>query len=80
MMIGMLWFDNDPKASLTEKIERAAKYYLEKHGKKATLVYINQRDLAGGLGPLHGIQVKVSAQVQPNHLWMGEEATQKDVE
>jgi hypothetical protein len=41
MNIGMLWFDNDPKAELTTKVERAAVYYLKKYGKNPNLCFVH---------------------------------------
>lgn len=41
MNIGMLWFDNDPKADLKIKIERAATYYRSKYGKAPNLCFVN---------------------------------------
>jgi hypothetical protein len=41
MNIGMLWFDNDPKAELSVKIERAAAYYRNKYGTKPTLCFVH---------------------------------------
>ena len=41
MNIGMLWFDNDPKAELTTKVERAAVYYLNKYGKSPNLCFVH---------------------------------------
>lgn len=41
MNVGMLWFDNDSKASLDTKVERAAHYYLTKYGKQPTLCYVH---------------------------------------
>jgi hypothetical protein len=41
MNIGMLWFDNDPKANLDTKIERAALYYAKKYGKSPTLCFVH---------------------------------------
>lgn len=48
MNIGMLWFDNDPKATLDAKIDRAARYYHEKYGKTPTLCFVNPKMLANG--------------------------------
>jgi hypothetical protein len=47
MNIGMLWFDNDPKADLPAKIERAAKYYQNKYGKRPTLCFVHPSHLPG---------------------------------
>jgi hypothetical protein len=41
MNLGMLWFDNDPKASLDVKVERAAAYYQHKYGKTPTLCFVH---------------------------------------
>jgi hypothetical protein len=41
MNIGMLWFDNDSKADLGVKIERAAHYYRSKYGKTPTLCFVH---------------------------------------
>lgn len=51
MNIGMLWFDNDPKADLPAKIERAANYYQNKYGKRPTLCFVHPSHLpANGNG------------------------------
>jgi hypothetical protein len=41
MNVGMLWFDNDPKAEVNTKIERAAAYYRNKYGKSPDLVFVH---------------------------------------
>lgn len=41
MNIGMLWFDNDSKASLDAKIERAVSYYRAKYGRAPTLCFVH---------------------------------------
>jgi len=41
MKIGMLWFDNDPKADLLVKIGRASSHYEKKYGQKPNLVFVH---------------------------------------
>lgn len=41
MNIGMLWFDNDPKKSLQQKIDGAVQYYEKKYGRKPNLVFVH---------------------------------------
>ena len=41
MNIGMLWFDNDAKADLATKVERAATYYQQKYGKFPTICFVH---------------------------------------
>ena len=48
MNIGMLWFDNDLKAELAVKVERAASYYLKKYGVAPTICFVHPSMLSNG--------------------------------
>ena len=41
MNVGMMWFDDDPKTTLVDKIERAAKYYRQKYGLNPNVCFVN---------------------------------------
>ncbi len=71
MNIGMLWFDNDHKADLATKIQRAATYYQHKYGKAPNLCMVHPRTL--GNEPVRGsaIEVKTTRSILPNHFWLG---------
>lgn len=73
-MIGMLWFDNDPKARLEDKIKKAADYYRRKYGREPSVCYVRP-PLPEGVAKImlsaNGIEVRTSAQIQPNHLLIG---------
>jgi hypothetical protein len=77
MNIGMLWYDNDPKADLTLKIQRAASYYQDKYGKIPNLCFVHpsmlptQAEAAPTGIKSAGIDVRPNRAVLPNHLWMG---------
>jgi hypothetical protein len=86
MNIGMLWFDNDTKSDLSDKVERAASYYQKKYGKRPDLCYIhpsmvppaaNGDGNEAGLKPAiraaggYPIEVRTTRTVLPNHLWIG---------
>jgi hypothetical protein len=78
MNIGMLWFDNNPKSDLSAKIDRAAKYYLDKYGKSPTTCYVHPDMLkaetqGANENPLKSgpVVVKTSASVLPHHFWIG---------
>ena len=78
MNIGMLWFDNDPKAGIQTKIERAASYYRTKYGATPNLCFVNPKMLPNGetepprLRSASGdIEVRSSRSVLPNHFWLG---------
>lgn len=84
MNLGMLWFDNDPKATLEIKIERAAAYYQHKYSHTPTLCFVHPTmisfppptdldDTDRGQSPIIfcGIEVKKNRSVLPNHFWIG---------
>ncbi len=75
MRIGMLWFDNDPKTDLAQKVGRAAGYYLRKYGLKPTTCFVHPSMLLSGPSParVDGIEMRSSRQVLPSHFWMGVE-------
>ena len=70
MKIGMLWFDNSTQP-LEEKVNRAAEYYRNKHGRMANTCYINKAD--GQPGKVAGVELRTSDQVMRGHFWMGVE-------
>ena len=84
LYVGMLWFDNDSKSGLNNRVERAAEYYQRKYGKTPNLCYVHPSMLPptmnAGEGtaeiksePLNtnGVQVRPLTTVLPNHFWIG---------
>ena len=72
--IGMLWFDNEPKSSLAEKVNRAAEYYKNKYGKSPNKCYINPKAREKKhKGIINGIKIFTSPTILPNHIWIGRE-------
>jgi hypothetical protein len=78
MNIGMLWFDNDPKAEINAKIKRAAEYYHNKYGVTPNLCFIHPSMVNNGSLQTQdermqsgNIEVRTSRSVLPNHFWIG---------
>jgi len=73
MKIGMLWFDNDPKADLKLKIERAAAYYSKKYGQTPNLCFVHpsMEPAPNGNGKPATIEIRTHKSVRPNHFWIG---------
>jgi hypothetical protein len=71
MKTGMLWFDNDPRADLNTKIARAAEYYQKKYGANPNLCFVHPTMAKSGAFRTGAIEVRLSRQVLPNHLWIG---------
>jgi hypothetical protein len=84
MELGMLWFDGDTQRPLQERLERAARYYSQKYGRRANTCYAHPSTLdpssngSGRKGRRHeelvaGMVVRSSRTVLPNHFWLGVE-------
>ena len=75
MNIGLLWFDNDPRRDLNEKITRAAKRYREKYGIAPNVCYVHKSALSGNgnTAKVGQIQVEILPSVLLHHLWIGQE-------
>jgi len=82
MIVGMLWFDNDPKSGLAVKVKRAADYYRSKYGRSPNLCFVHPSMLPEGLSASEnevqsrvittdGIEVRSNRSVLPNHFWIG---------
>jgi hypothetical protein len=71
MKIGLLFYDDDPKAQIEEKVRRAAARYQEKYGHAATACYVHPSMLSAGDCVMSGVEVYGQRSVLPNHLWLG---------
>ncbi len=84
----MLWFDNDKKASIPSKVEKAARYYHQKYGVNPDLCYVHPKTVKGekvgkkrsqkmaGQDSLQigKILVLKNEKVLPDHFWIGKGA------
>jgi hypothetical protein len=72
MDIGMLWYDDDSKRRLDEKVARAAEFYRAKYGVQPTECYVHPGMLAAGDPSMAaGVRVRGNRTVIKNHLWLG---------
>lgn len=71
MKTGMLWYDDDPKSDLGDKIVRAASYYQRKYGRVPDLCFVHPSMLGEAPPKPNGIEVRTNRQILPNHLWIG---------
>ncbi len=77
--IGMLWFDNDPKADLEAKIARAVAYYQKSKLRTARTVYTNPFNMPANTPELTigAVVVIPSRSVLPNHFLISADLRQK---
>jgi len=71
MQTGMLWFDDTPRRSLSNKIKGAIEYYRQKYGVTPTLCYVHRAELNEGALRDCPIRVIGANDVSPNHIWIG---------
>jgi len=72
MNTGLLWFDNDPKKSIADKVTAAATYYQHKYGLLPNLAFLNPKTCPNPQ-PVGLIQLRTIRSILPNHIWIGQE-------
>lgn len=73
MNVGMLWFDNDPKKTLTAKIIDAADYYRQKYGGVVPNMCLVNPGMTGVELKVGRVTVRPLRSILPGHLWIGVE-------
>jgi hypothetical protein len=71
MDIGMLWYDNDPKKALAEKVDQAASFYNKKYGKTPDLCFVHPSMTQDGRSQAGIVEIRASGSVLPNYFWIG---------
>jgi hypothetical protein len=72
MDIGMLWYDDDAKRQLDEKVARAVEYYRAKYGVLPTECYVNPGMLGENQSATTaGVRLRPNRTVIKNHFWLG---------
>ncbi len=75
MDIGMLWYDDSP-TGLKDRVERAADYYLEKHGRQPNLCFVHPDMLKTEEDKAKGVVIRKGKGVMPGHFWIGVDESQ----
>ena len=88
MKMGLLWYDDDPRRDLAEKIGRAARRYRQKFGTSPDVCYVHPSALSGngqaaggrrqGARKVGGVRVAPLPSVLRHHFWLGQEEKQKE--
>ncbi len=74
MNTGMLWFDNDPKADLETKVQRAVDYYHKKYGKQPNICFVHPSMLNTSPLNTRGVELRTDHMVLPHHFWISVQA------
>jgi len=75
MHTGILWFDNDPRTTLSVKIQKAMDYYSKKFNRTPDICLVHPSMLDSGQKQfeLGKLTVRPYRPVMPGHLWIGVE-------
>ncbi len=73
MKQGLLWFDNDSKRSLEDKIAQAVERYVQKFGHQPNICYVNPQMIVEQDAVRLSKQVRLATarNVLPHHFWVG---------
>lgn len=72
LTVELLWYDDDKKRSLADKVLRASNYYANKYGVSPTDCYVNPVMLEGEeTVEVWGVRVIPNKTVIKNHFWLG---------
>ena len=75
MHTGMVWFDKDPRTTLSVKIQKAMDYYSKKFGRIPDICLVHPSMLESGQKQfeLGKLTIRPYRPVMPGHLWIGVE-------
>jgi hypothetical protein len=69
--VGLLWFDNDPKKGLDQRLEEAVERYRTKVGQAPNTCYVNPSELHESQVSRPGIRIVAASNILRSHLWVG---------
>lgn len=76
MRQGLLWYDDNPKRELAEKVGRAAQRYRQKFGASPDICYVHSSLVVDGssilLADAGKMQVAALPTVLRHHFWLGQ--------
>jgi hypothetical protein len=71
MRKGMLWFDNDSKRTISEKITKAVIYYHNKYGRNPDCCHVHPSMLPSNAPQSKNLKILPDRTIMPNYFWIG---------
>ena len=67
---GLLWFDDSPTRTASDKIGNAVRRYQQKYGHNPDVCYVHPAQLGEDLS-VEDVKVLPAKSVLPHHFWLG---------
>jgi hypothetical protein len=79
MRSGLLWFDDDPAATLEDKVRKAAAHYERKYGHRPDLCLVHPPTFGGDgkVEKVDGVTIRPGRSVLPHHFWLGKDDAER---
>lgn len=79
MRSGLLWFDDNPAATLEEKVRKAAAHYEHKYGLRPDLCFVHPPAFGGDgkVEKVDGVTIRPGRSVLPHHFWLGKDDAER---
>jgi hypothetical protein len=77
MKTGLLWFDDNPRRELKDKVLRAAAHYEKKHGHRPNLCFVHPSAFSGNgngkqvVKKAGKVEIRTGCSVLRHHFWLG---------
>lgn len=71
MREGLLWFDDDPRRRMDEKVRQAAARFRQKFGVAPDVCYVSEQAIDRAEMRIDDVQVLPMSTVRPHHFWVG---------
>ena len=71
MREGLLWFDDDPRRRMDEKIRQAAARFRQKFGVAPDVCYVSEQAIDRADMRIDDVRVLPMSTVRPHHFWVG---------
>jgi hypothetical protein len=74
MRVGLLWFDDDPREQLEDKVIHAVLHYRHKYGHSPNLCFVYPSAFGDGKGQVReadGAEIRPGRSVLRDHFWLG---------
>jgi len=71
MKEGLLWFDDDPRRQIDERVQQVATRYRQRFGSAPDVCYVNAQMLDRDEMRVGDLRILPASTVRPHHFWIG---------